>query len=123
MFPGAEGVETMQKIMAKLRKSPLLRIGGIDVWTVCDIKNSCYYNPRTPEKSTSISMPVSDVLQYFLGDGTMICIRPSGTEPKIKIYIIHPELMSDNNGDLEAAKKKSEKLAEIFERSLYYDMQ
>ena len=55
-------------------------------------------------------------------DGTIVSIRPSGTEPKIKIYIIHPEFMRENNNDLEAARKQAEKKVEIFERSLDYDL-
>ena len=110
----------MNNMMAKLRKSPLIRIGSEDVWTVWDVKHSVRYDPRTPEKTSTIYIPVSDVLRYFLGDGTIISIRPSGTEPKIKFYIIHPELMRENNNDLEAAKKQAEKKVEIFARDLDY---
>ena len=60
------------------------------------------------------------MLRYFLEDGTIISIRPSGTEPKIKLYIIHPELMSENNNDLDAARKRAEKKVEIFTRDLDY---
>ncbi|MGP1431894.1 MAG: phospho-sugar mutase [Treponema sp.] len=122
VFPGAEGVEIMNNMMAKLRKSPLIEIGGEEVWTVWDVKHSVLYNPRTPEKTSAIYIPVSDVLRYFLGDGTTISIRPSGTEPKIKIYIIHPEFMSENNNDLAAAKKRAEEKVERFTRSLNYDL-
>ena len=120
VFPGAEGVEIMENMMAKLRKSPLREIGRVEVWTVWDVKHSCLYNPITPEKTSPIYIPVSDVLRYFLEDGTVISIRPSGTEPKIKIYIIHPELMSENNHDLDAARKRAEKKVEIFTRDLDY---
>lgn len=120
VFPGAEGVETMNNIMAALRKSPLRRISGVEVQTVWDVKHSCLYNPLTPEKTSRIYIPVSDVLRYFLEDGTIICIRPSGTEPKIKFYIIHPEAMRENNNDLDAARKQAEKKIELFARDLDY---
>ena len=120
VFPGAEGVEIMENMMAKLRKSPLREIGRVEVWTVWDVKHSCLYNPITPEKTSPIYIPVSDVLRYFLEDGTVISIRPSGTEPKIKIYIIHPELMSENNHDLDAARKRAEKKVEKFVLDLNY---
>ena len=120
VFPGAEGIEIMNNMMAKLRKSPLREIGGVDVWGIWDVKHSVRYDPRTPEKTTPINIPVSDVLQYFLGDGTVVSIRPSGTEPKIKFYIVHPEMMSENNNDLDTAKKQAEKKVEIFARDLDY---
>ena len=120
VFPGAEGVEIMNNMMAKLRKSPLREIGNVKVWTVWDVQRSCLYNPITPEKTSTIYIPVSNVLRYFLEDGTIISIRPSGTEPKIKLYIIHPELMSENNNDLDAARKRAEKKVEIFTRDLDY---
>ena len=120
VFPGAEGVETMKNMMAKLRKSPLKEIGNVEVWGVWDVKHSCRYNPLTPEKTSTIYIPVSDVLRYFLEDGTVISIRPSGTEPKIKFYIIHPELMSENNHDLDAARKRAEKKVEKFVLDLNY---
>ncbi len=120
VFPGAEGVEIMNNMMAKLRKSPLREIGNVKVWTVWDVQRSCLYNPLTPEKTSTIYIPVSNVLRYFLEDVTIISIRPSGTEPKIKLYIIHPELMSENNNDLDAARKRAEKKVEIFTRDLDY---
>ncbi|MGP1455000.1 MAG: phospho-sugar mutase [Treponema sp.] len=120
VFPGAEGVETMKNMMAKLRKSPLREIGSVKVWTVWDVKHSCLYNPIRPEKTSTIYIPVSDVLRYFLEDGTIISIRPSGTEPKIKFYIIHPEFMRENNNDLDAARKRAERKVEIFSRALDY---
>ena len=122
VFPGAEGVEIMNNMMAKLRKSPLREISNVEVWGVWDVLHSCRYDPRTPEKTSTIYIPVSNVLRYFLADGTIISIRPSGTEPKIKIYIIHPELMKENNNDLEAARKQAEKKVEMFARSLDYDI-
>ena len=120
VFPGAEGVEIMNSMMAKLRKSPLREIANVKVWTVWDVKHSCLYNPMTPEKTTPIYIPVSNVLRYFLEDGTIISIRPSGTEPKIKFYIIHPELMSENNNDLDAARKRAAKKVEMYARDLDY---
>lgn len=116
VFPGAEGVEIMKNMMVKLRTSALKEIAGIKVLTIRDIEQSCSYNPLTPEKKEAVHLPVSNVLQYYLEDGTIISVRPSGTEPKIKFYIIHPQPVS--GGDIATAQEQAEKQVKLFEQAL-----
>ena len=73
-FQGAEGPAIMQGIMEEYRRNPPKTLGGIDVTRVRDLKNG------------ADGLPPSDVLQFFLKDGTVVSARPSGTEPKIKFY-------------------------------------
>jgi phosphoglucomutase len=72
--PGPEGPGVMKGIMEGYRKSPPQTLGGIPVEWVRDLKPGAG------------GLPPSDVLQFFLSDGTVVSARPSGTEPKIKFY-------------------------------------
>jgi len=73
-FKGPQGPSIMNGIMEEYRKNPPKLLGGIEVIKVRDIKNG------------ADGLPPSDVLQFFLKDGTVVSARPSGTEPKIKFY-------------------------------------
>ena len=116
VFPGAEGVEIMKNMMKKLRTSALKDIAGVKVLTIRDIDQSCSYNPLTPDKKEAVHLPVSNVLQYYLEDGTIISVRPSGTEPKIKFYIIHPQPVQGS--DVAAAQAKAEQQVKMFAKAL-----
>jgi len=72
---GVEGVENIKKIMANLRQNPPTVINGEKVAESRDYLRGVE------------DLPVSDVLYYTLADGSWVCVRPSGTEPKIKIYM------------------------------------
>ena len=104
-FPGASGGETMKALMAKLRSEGLSSLAGKKVVSIRDIKEGTVYNPASPGKKEKISLPSSNVLQFYLEDGTVVSARPSGTEPKIKFYISCPVTVSGN--DIEAARKKA----------------
>jgi phosphoglucomutase len=83
---GAEGEEKIKRIMDIFRKRPPETIGGVRVSVIDDILNL-----RRTEMSSGIAsninnLPKSNVIQFFLEDGTKISLRPSGTEPKIKFY-------------------------------------
>ena len=56
------------------------------------------------------------MLQYYLEDGTIISVRPSGTEPKIKFYIIHPQPVNGSN--MTATRTQAEKQVQLFEQAL-----
>ena len=77
----------MKKIMATLRKEGLKKIAGKTVVCIRDIAESVKYDPARPESREPVSLPKSNVLQFFLEDGSVVSARPSGTEPKIKFYI------------------------------------
>ncbi|WP_044340005.1 phospho-sugar mutase [Rossellomorea aquimaris] len=80
---GKEGSEQIQSILKSFRENSLTELCGISVETSEDYKSSIR---KSAGKEEIISLPKSNVIKYFLQDGSWICLRPSGTEPKIKFY-------------------------------------
>jgi phosphomannomutase len=100
---GMEGLAEINQMMISLRENPLKEINGQRVVMVEDYKSSVAKNLFTGEEET-LDMPKADVLIYYTEDGSKICARPSGTEPKIKFYIsVKTEL--DNVANFEATEK------------------
>ena len=86
-FAGIDGIEKMKNIMADLRKSPPEKIGGYKITEIRDYETSEIKNIATGLISET-DLPKSDVLYFNLENGSKVIIRPSGTEPKIKIYYL-----------------------------------
>ena len=82
---GIEGANEIKQMMIDLRENPMQTIIGEPVVMIEDYQNSTARNLLTQETET-LSIPKSNVLIYYLADGSKICARPSGTEPKIKFY-------------------------------------
>lgn len=83
-LPGKDGIDKMRTIMRTLRENPPEKIGDFTVTATRDYKTGV----RTcGGEHTPMGLPQSDVLYYELKGGHWLCIRPSGTEPKIKCYI------------------------------------
>ena len=82
---GIEGANEIKQMMIDLRENPLKEINGQRVLMVEDYQNATAKNLFTDEIE-ELKIPKSNVLIYYLEDGTKICARPSGTEPKIKFY-------------------------------------
>ena len=82
-FEGEDGMKTMQKIMDTLRQEPPTEIAGAKVVGRSDYQLSQSYG----DKEGAIDLPKSNVLEYRLENGCKLIVRPSGTEPKIKIYL------------------------------------
>ena len=87
VMPGLDGLEKMAALMKNLRAQPPVQIAGVDVAFRKDYTDGSVVDCRTGEKST-MELSGSNVLRYELADGTTILVRPSGTEPKIKVYIL-----------------------------------
>lgn len=83
---GMEGLQQITQMMIDLRENPLKEINGQRVIMVEDYQSSIAKNLLDGSEST-MSIPKSNVLIYYTEDGSKICARPSGTEPKIKFYI------------------------------------
>ena len=114
-FAGAAGVATMKGIMTKLREEGLKTLGGQKVVSIRDIQTSTYYDPANPADKKPVDLPKSNVLQFFLENGTVVSARPSGTEPKIKFYI---NSMVPPAASLEEAKVTSAKLCNAIETEI-----
>ena len=84
---GLDGIEKRRKIMQSLRDCAPENLGGFAVVSVGDYKKGTVVNLVTGKES-STDQPSSDVLYYTLSNEDKIVVRPSGTEPKIKIYIL-----------------------------------
>lgn len=82
---GKDGAEQIQKMMATFRENPPKEVAGLTVVAVEDYKASIVTSLQDGHKE-EIHLPKSNVLKYQLEDGSWFCLRPSGTEPKIKFY-------------------------------------
>ncbi|MGE6596251.1 phospho-sugar mutase [Bacillus proteolyticus] len=82
---GKDGAEQIQKMMATFRGNPPKEVAGLTVVAVEDYKESIITTLQNGNKE-EIHLPKSNVLKYQLEDGSWFCLRPSGTEPKIKFY-------------------------------------
>lgn len=83
-FPGISGQETMAKVMQEFRANPVTEVAGVAVTSTEDYQaQTTTAADGTVEK---LALPTADVLKYYLVDDTWIAVRPSGTEPKIKLY-------------------------------------
>ncbi len=82
---GIEGLAQIQTILENLRKNPPAEIGGYKVLSARDYKADTIVDMENKEVKAT-GLPSSNVLYYDLTDDAWVCVRPSGTEPKIKIY-------------------------------------
>ena len=87
VMPGLDGLEKMAALMQSLREQPPVEIGGV---TVAQYKDYSDGTVRDAATGAVTPMPLSgsNVLRFELTDGSHIVVRPSGTEPKIKVYIL-----------------------------------
>ncbi|NLZ15261.1 MAG: phospho-sugar mutase [Erysipelotrichaceae bacterium] len=83
-FTGSEGQATMQLLMKTLHNNPFIKINGLDVVAVDDYLSLTH---RTLDKETPLDIEQADVIKLHLSDGSVLIVRPSGTEPKVKFYI------------------------------------
>jgi len=87
VMPGLDGLKDMAELMKRLRENPPVSIGGVAVVTRKDYADGSVTDCATGAKST-MELSGSNVLRFELADRTAILVRPSGTEPKIKVYIL-----------------------------------
>lgn len=87
VMPGLDGLKKMADLMAGLREKPPVEIAGVAVKEQKDYKDGSVVNVADGCKST-MELSGSNVLRYEMADGTSLIVRPSGTEPKVKVYIL-----------------------------------
>ena len=105
---GVQGAQEIKDMMTKMRETDIESIGKYKVWVFKDVEKDVVKDMKTGEISKT-GLPKSNVLYYELEDNSWCCIRPSGTEPKIKLYM-------GIKGNTE--KEAEEKLAELKEAML-----
>ncbi len=109
---GISGLQEINQMMIDLRENPVAEIDGQRVVCIEDYDNSTSKNMFTNEIEP-ISVPKSNVLIYYLEDGSKICARPSGTEPKIKFYFsVNATLDKVENAE-EVEKQLDQKIKNI----------
>ena len=101
---GADGAEQIKAMMEKMRKNPPKKLGSYDVLEVRDYKEHTIVKADGTKLETDL--PTSNVLYYDLNDNSWCCVRPSGTEPKIKLY------MGVKGKSMKEAEQKLEELTE-----------
>lgn len=103
---GIEGLQKIQDIMNTLREKPPVEIAGYQVTSVRDYKNDTITDVKTKEVKPT-GLPSSNVLYYDLTDDAWLCVRPSGTEPKVKFYYgVKGTSLEDADQKSEAMGKK-----------------
>ena len=87
VMPGLDGLKKMADLMAGLREKPPVEIGGVAVKEQKDYQDGSVVCVADGTK-TAMELSGSNVLRYEMADGTSLIVRPSGTEPKVKVYIL-----------------------------------
>ena len=87
VMPGLDGLKQMAALMAELRANPPSQIAGVDVLLQKDYQDGSVHEVASGTQST-MELSGSNVLRYEMADGTNLIVRPSGTEPKVKVYIL-----------------------------------
>ena len=108
-FDGIEGAQEIKDLMAKFRQELPTDFAGYKVIAAEDYQASSRQDAEG--NVTTINLPKSNVLKYFLEDGTWIAVRPSGTEPKIKFYL---GTQGTSEADAQAKCEKFEKAINDF---------
>ena len=109
---GADGAEKIKELMNTIRNNPPKALGGYKVTKVRDYKTGKVVDVKTG-KEFETGLPTSNVLYYDLEDAAWCCVRPSGTEPKVKFYMgVKGNSMQDAENKLNDLKKDMAELAE-----------
>ncbi len=99
---GKDGAEQIAYIMDTFRKAPIKEVNGLNVVVVEDYLTSQRQEGLT---ETLIDLPKSNVIKYYLEDGSWFCLRPSGTEPKAKFYFsVNSSSLEESTSKLSALK-------------------
>lgn len=110
---GFDGIERRKRVMASLRENSPKCFGEYNVLSVGDYLASTIKNIKTGEVS-STGQPASDVLYYTLENEDKIIVRPSGTEPKIKIYVLaHDSSMENLDKKIKVYSAAAKQLADV----------
>ena len=100
---GKEGAEMIQRLLTSFRNEPITNLGKFKTLAMEDYLSSIRVTQNGEEK---IDLPKSNVLKYTFDDGSWVCLRPSGTEPKVKFYFgVNSESLTESKSKLQAIEK------------------
>ena len=112
IMPGLDGIAKMRDLMANLRETPPTELEGVPVVMRRDYEPGIETDVKTG-KTSEIELSGSNVLRFGTADGTIVIVRPSGTEPKVKVYILASgETLAECDGKVEKYSKWADCLAE-----------
>jgi phosphoglucomutase len=117
---GRDGAEEIQNMMKNFRENPPKELAGSLVEEVKDFKEQTNFVVSENDKKVMNEIPKSNVLIYYTQDGTKVCVRPSGTEPKIKFYISVKDSIA-SEGDFKDTLKHLEAKIEEVKKDLKLD--
>ena len=86
-MPGLDGLKDMANLMKQLRENPPAELSGVKTAVFKDYLDGSVTDCSSGAKST-MELSGSNVLRFEMSDGTSVIVRPSGTEPKIKVYVL-----------------------------------
>lgn len=110
---GRTGAEEITQMMSDFRSNPPKEIAGSLVEEVKDFKEQTCFVVSKNEKKVMDDIPKSNVLIFYTQDGTKVCVRPSGTEPKIKFYVSVKDSISSKEDFVAKLPKLEEKIAKV----------
>lgn len=100
---GKDGAELIQQLLASFRSEPLKNLGDLNVQSTEDYLTGIRVTRNGSEK---IDLPKSNVLKYTFEDGSWVCLRPSGTEPKVKFYFgVNSKSLVESKQKLQSVEK------------------
>jgi phosphoglucomutase len=111
-FEGEQGMQIMKGIMDSYRREPPRQFGGLAVTRTRDIQTGIEQDKNG--KQNKVDLPQSDVIQWRLEDGTLLTVRPSGTEPKIKYYV----LCHSQGDELSVSRERTQKKIALIEADI-----
>jgi len=112
VMPGLDGIAKMRKLMEDLRAAPPAKLAGVEVVIRRDYQTGIETDTKTG-KTSKIELIGSNVLRFGTADGTVVIVRPSGTEPKVKVYILASgKTKAECDEKIEKYSKWADKLAE-----------
>ena len=112
---GRTGAEEIIQMMKDFRENPPKEIAGSKVAIVKDFQEQTSLNMMDHQKSVMDDIPKSNVLIYYTEDGTKVCVRPSGTEPKIKFYVSVKDQIASKEEFKEKAALLGQKINQVKE--------
>ncbi|WP_333852854.1 phospho-sugar mutase [Epilithonimonas sp.] len=110
---GRTGAEEITQMMSDFRSNPPKEIAGSPVEEVKDFKEQTCFVVSKNEKKVMDDIPKSNVLIFYTQDGTKVCVRPSGTEPKIKFYVSVKDSITSKEDFVAKLPKLEEKIAKV----------
>ncbi len=110
---GRTGAEEITQMMSDFRSNPPKEIAGSPVEEVKDFKEQTNFIVSKNEKKIMDDIPKSNVLIFYTQDGTKVCVRPSGTEPKIKFYVSVKDSISSKEDFVAKLPKLEDKIAKV----------